>query len=735
MSDCHPVRCLTRRDAERCLVINGSGETGSGKTEQARLLLKSLVDLSAAAAGKRGSKLVTSVPAAFFILDNFGHASTMQNSNASRFGRYTELQFSDKGRLVGVKGLEYFLEKSRVTNTVLGERNFHVFYHLAAGANAEERSYLHLNDPSGFRYIANHRSSSSSATQDAQRFIQLKEAFKAVGFPKKAVASVLQILAAILHLGNVDFHIDRLRNTDSAVVKNPHVLDIVAEFLGVQSDDLEYALTNKSTVVGGELCAIFLDVDGASANRDDLARALYGLLFSWIGEFLNEKLCRDDFATFISVIDFPGPAQAATSHRDGAGIDAFSFNLAAERLHAFTLSQLYESTKAEYSAEGIERSLPGFGAVYNSNSECVRLLTNQPGGLVHIIDDQSRRRGKTDSSMLKAMIKRWGNHASFEGREGDASLGRPGTFTCSHWDGPVMYSVENFLVENSAAVSPNFVSLLGGSTPKVGTDGRTTPGARDQLSTGGSSLSFVRQLFSSEAVQTTMHPKSEDTIVGANQKVAPRRMPSTRRPRGKGANPFADSGVAEDDEDKEGDPTPGDGRSIVHEVNESITLLLNTLASSKTWNIFCIRPNDAQLPNQVDSKLLKHQIRSLGLAELAQRLRGEWTVNLELKEWRDRYSSVSILADESQMLAPLTYRDKALKVKDLLGFSERELTVGKSKVCLRLFALSESYSMIFSRRRSSSATVLSDISRTSSARRILMSNNGLSSERTAMRRL
>lgn len=639
-------------------------------------MLKSLVDLSAPAAGKRGSKLITQIPAAFFILDTFGHATASQNSNASRFGRYTELQFSDKGRLVGVKGLEYFLETSRVTNTVLGERNFHVFYYLAAGASAEERAHLQLEDSTGFRYLSYRRSSASSDAQDAVRFSQLKDAFKAVGFPKKAVASIFQILSAILHLGNVEFHIDRSRNSDSAVVKNTAVLEIAADFLGVQSDDLEYALTNKSTMVGGEMCAVFLDADGASANRDDLARTLYGLLFSWIGEFMNEKLCREDFATFISIVDFPGPAQAASSHRDGAGIDAFSFNLAAERLHAFTLSQLYESNKAEYSAEGIDRSLSGFGAAYNSNSECVRLLTHAPGGLVHIIDDQSRRRGKTDASMLKAMAKRWGNHANFQSREGDAALGRPGTFTCSHWDGPVTYSVENFLSDNSAAVSPNFVSLLGGSAPKVGTDGRTTPGARDQLSTGGSALSFVRQLFSSEAVQTTMHPKSEDTIVGANQKVAPRRMPSVRRPREKAVNPFTDKAA---DEDEDG-PAPSDGRSVVQEVNESITLLLNTLASTKTWNIFCLRPNDAQLPNQVDSKLLKHQTRSLGISELAQRLRGEWTANLELKEWWDRYSSVQPLADESAVLAPLTYRDKALKVKELLGFSEREMAVGKNKV-------------------------------------------------------
>ncbi|GAA5861276.1 hypothetical protein JCM8547_008542 [Rhodosporidiobolus lusitaniae] len=667
---------MSRTGQDQAIVL--SGETGSGKTETSRLILKALIDLAAPPSGKKGSKLITSIPAAFFILDSFGHASTITNANASRFGRYTELQFSDKGRLTGLKGLEYFLEKSRVSHTPAGERNFHVLHYLVAGASADEREHLHLDSSTTFRFLSHARPSASSNQSDATRFAQLKEAFKSVGFPKKAVASICQILAAILHLGNVDFHMDRTRNADSAVVKNPPVLEVVADFLGVDPAELEFALTNKSTLVGGEVCAVFLDAEGAASNRDDLAASLYGLLFSWIGEFLNEKLCRDDFATFISFVDFPGPIQHAASHRDGLGLEAFCFNLAAERVQGFINEQIFEANKAEYKAE--ELPLPGLDTKYSSNSETVRLLTNMPGGLVHIIDDQSRRRGKTESSMLKAMTKRWGNHPSFSSREGDESQGRPGNFLVSHFDGQVTYSTENFLTDNSAAISPDFVTLLGGSTPKVGVDGRTTPNARDALSTGGSSLSFVRQLFASGAVETKAHPRSEETIVGAQQKVGPRRAPSMRRPRGK--NPFGESaGASGKDNDDEGEKDTS-GRSVVDEVNNSITLLLNTLQTSRSWFVFCLRPNDAQLPNQVDAKLLKHQIRALGLAEMGRRLKGEWSVNLEIKEWWERYGAIPVLEDQQQAIGALMYRDKAMKVREMLGFGEREMGIGKNKVYL-----------------------------------------------------
>ncbi|GAA5852425.1 hypothetical protein JCM9279_001197 [Rhodotorula babjevae] len=684
---------MTRTGQDQAIVL--SGETGSGKSESSRLMLKALIDVSAPPAGKKGSKLATSVPAAFFILDSFGHATTTSNANASRFGRYTELQFNDKGRLTGLKGLEYFLEKSRVAAAPAGERNFHVFHYLVAGASSDEREHLRFDSASSFRYLAQARSSASSVQSDTARFSQLKDAFKAVGFPKKAVASVCQLLAAILHLGNVEFVMDRHRNADSAIVKNPHVLDTAAEFLGVDAAELEYALTNRSTLVMGEVCAVFLDAEGAAANRDDLAGTLYSLVFSWIGEFLNEKLCRDDFATFVSLVDFPGPVQHAASHRDGLGVEAFCFNLASERVQSYLVEQLHEADKAEYAAEGLV--LPGADVKHSSNSETVRLLTNQPGGLVHIIDDQSRRRGKTDATMLKAMTKRWSNHPSFSSREGDEAQGRPGTFVVSHWHGQATYSTENFVANNSEAVSPNFVTLLGGSTTpsaraggaRVSSDGRTAPSGRDALATttGGSTFSFIRQLFANGAVETKAHPRSEETLVAATQKVGPRRAPSTRRPHRGGAphNPFGGAGGDIDEDDEE--PTPASesataGRSVVQEVNDSLTLLLNTLQTSKSWFVLCVRPNDAQLPNQVDAKLVKHQVRAFGLAELARRLDGEWGVNLEVREWWERYGQIAVLADEQQALGALMYRDKAVKVRELLGFSEREMGIGKNKVFL-----------------------------------------------------
>ena len=48
---------------------------------------------------------------------------------------------------------DYLLEKARVTSQLEGDRNFHIFYFLLKGANAEERKMYDLMDPKEYRYL------------------------------------------------------------------------------------------------------------------------------------------------------------------------------------------------------------------------------------------------------------------------------------------------------------------------------------------------------------------------------------------------------------------------------------------------------------------------------------------------------------------------------------------------------------------------------------------------------
>ena len=123
---------MRKSGRSQCAVV--SGESGAGKTESAKQLIKQIIMLSHT--GPEGKSLEQKILQVNPLLESFGNAKTVMNNNSSRFGKYTELKFGAKGTLEGAQISEYLLEKSRVVGQAAGERNFHVFYYLFASAAA-----------------------------------------------------------------------------------------------------------------------------------------------------------------------------------------------------------------------------------------------------------------------------------------------------------------------------------------------------------------------------------------------------------------------------------------------------------------------------------------------------------------------------------------------------------------------------------------------------------------------
>jgi chitin synthase len=465
-------------------------------------------------------------------------------------------------------------------------------------------------------------------------------------------------VAAILHLGNLEFTIDRFRNEDAAVVRNTDILDIVSDFLGVQPSALEAALSYRTKLVKKELCTVFLDPDGASDNRDDLAKTLYSLLFAWLNEHINQRLCRDDFSTFIGLFDLPGPQNLSSRPNS---LDQFSINFANERLQHWQQKRLFESHVNEYTTEGISRFVPQIP--YFDNAECIRLLQNKPGGLVHIMDDQSRRAPKkTNQTMVEAFAKRWGNHSSFKAGAVDRS-GFP-TFTIHHFNGPVTYSSEGFLERNLDALNPDFVSLL--------------RGAADGSEGSGSINPFVKGLFSAKAIATQAHPRNEDTIVAAQQPVKPMRAPSTRR-KGtvKRMNTVREGEVEEKDEDEvAGATSTGATPGVAGEFRAALDTLFETLDETQPWYVICINPNDSQLPNQLEGRSVKGQVRSAGISEISRRCVNVFEVGMTPDEFCARYKENVV-----GFGAP-TSREQVEQTRLAMGLGDRDIVLGQHKVIL-----------------------------------------------------
>ncbi len=550
-----------------------------------------------------------------------------------------------------------------------GERNFHIFYYLITGATVEERQHLHLSDKVVYRYLT-HGGGNSFQEDDGHKFERLKHALKSVGLSKRSVAQTCQLIAAIIHLGNIDFTRDRNRNEDAAVVRNSDVLSIVADFLGVSTGSLESVFSYKTKLVKKELCTVYLDPEGASDNRDDLAKNLYSLLFSWLNEFVNQKLCKDDYTSFIGFLDLAGFQNITSSSTRSNSLDQFCVNFANERLHQWVRRQIFDRHTDEYVSEGLSGIIPT--VPYFDNSECVRMISAMPGGLIHIMNDQVRRMPKkTDHTMVEAMTKRWGNHTSFRIGGMDHS-GFP-TFTVSHYAGPVTYSSESFLEKNAAAFNPDFVSLLRGSAE----GGRNFGGERS-----GSSNPFIQALFSSKSIATEAHPRHDETIVAAHQPVKPMRAPSTRkkgtvrrRPAGEASKPE----VIIDEDADEGLANTDGVKCVAGEFKTALDVLFETLDETNPWFVFCINPNDAQMPNQLETRGVKAQVRSAGLSEIARKNTIVIEASMTPAEFCDRYR------DRLEELGLSSEAENLGANREAIGLSDREMIVGNHKVTLRLY--------------------------------------------------
>lgn len=98
-----------------------SGESGAGKTENAKYAMKFITSLNSSKGMEE--QILSCNP----LLEAFGNAKTVRNDNSSRFGKYVRI-YIENMKIKGAEIRNYLLEKSRVTDVNPGERNYHIFY-------------------------------------------------------------------------------------------------------------------------------------------------------------------------------------------------------------------------------------------------------------------------------------------------------------------------------------------------------------------------------------------------------------------------------------------------------------------------------------------------------------------------------------------------------------------------------------------------------------------------------
>jgi chitin synthase len=625
---------------------------------------------------------------------------TATTPTASKAGLFFELQYDTSSTvnptLIGGKLLDHRLERSRVAAVPTGERSFHVLYYLLAGTSGAEKSHLGLDSPGNvssnahsgqtsnrvssgslkrWRYLG-HPTQLKVGINDSEGFQLFKTALRKLEFPRSEIAEICQVLASILHIGQLEFEtaLDTMTNGDDSggfshegsqtitAVKNKEVLAIIAAFLGVSARDLQTTLGYKTKILQRERVTVMLDPKGARNNADELARTLYSLLVAYVVESINQRLCaiEDTVSNTISIVDFPGFAQQPSTD---STLDQLLNNAATESLYSFTLQSFFEA-KAEF-LESEEVSIAATS--YFDNSDAVKGLLKHGNGLLSILDDQTRR-NRTDMQLLESLRKR------FDGKNpaitvGSATAKLPGSnfathntaasFAVKHFAGEVDYLVAGLVEENGEVISGDLINLI-----------------------SSTKSDFVSQLFGQEALQTVAHPHEKATIMQAQVSSKPLRQPSVMRR--KGDRPV----IKRPDESSEDVSEMGDvevrsrrGRDINQGASSQFLSSLDNVTKALTgpninpYFVFCLKPNDRRIANQFDSKCVRTQIQTFGIAEISQRLRNaDFSIFIPFGEFLGLAEAESIIVGSE--------REKAEMVIDEKRWPGNEARIGSTGVFL-----------------------------------------------------
>lgn len=437
---------LKERDRDQCILI--TGESGAGKTEAS----KQVMSYVAAVCGK--GEQVNSVKEQLLqsnpVLEAFGNAKTIRNDNSSRFGKYMDIEFDFKGSPLGGVITNYLLEKSRVVKQLKGERNFHIFYQLLAGADSELLKALKLEDDTRVYAYLNGGVSKVDGMDDASNFRDVQHAMSVIGFSEEEIRQVLEVTALVLKLGNVRL-MDEFQASGVAAsgICDGKGIQEIGEMVGLNPGELERALCSRTMETGKEKVVTGLNVIQAQYARDALAKNIYSRLFDWIVNRINEsiRVGTVEKRKVMGVLDIYG-----FEILEDNSFEQFVINYCNEKLQQVFIELTLKEEQEEYEREGI----PWTKVEYFDNSIICNLIEHSQRGILAMLDEECLRPGVvSDSTFLAKLNQLFSKHSHYESkvsqnaqRQYDRTMGL-NCFRISHYAGKVTYNVTGFIDKNN----------------------------------------------------------------------------------------------------------------------------------------------------------------------------------------------------------------------------------------------------------------------------------------------
>uniref|UniRef100_A0A803SP09 Myosin motor domain-containing protein n=1 Tax=Anolis carolinensis TaxID=28377 RepID=A0A803SP09_ANOCA len=363
----------------------------------------------------------------------------------SRFGKYIQIGFDKRYRIIGANMRTYLLEKSRVVFQAEDERNYHIFYQLCASADLPEFKDLSLTCAKDFFYTSLGGDTSIEGVDDAEDFERTRNAFTLLGVKDSHQMTIFKILAAILHLGNVGLQAERDGESCSLSKQDEHLHNF-CRLLGVEHTQMEHWLCHRKLVTTSETYIKNMSVQQVVNARNALAKHIYAQLFNWIVQHINKALYTTvKQHSFIGVLDIYGFETFEVN-----SFEQFCINYANEKLQQQFNSHVFKLEQEEYMKEQIPWTLIDF----YDNQPCIDLIEAKLG-ILDLLDEECKVPKGTDQNWAQKLYDRHGSSQHFQKpRMSNIS------FIVVHFADKVEYQCDGFLEKNRDTVYEEQINIL-----------------------------------------------------------------------------------------------------------------------------------------------------------------------------------------------------------------------------------------------------------------------------------
>lgn len=563
-----------------------SGESGAGKTETTKIVMLYLTTLGAGASEEGAAensedstmqRVLQSNP----VLEAFGNARTLRNDNSSRFGKFIELGFSRAGHLMGAKVQTYLLEKVRLAFHASGERNYHIFYQLLRGCQEEEHAKYEFHDgltgglelSNFFHYTGQGGAPHLREFSDESGLEYTLKAMRRLGWSEETIDEVLKIVAGLLHLGQISFNQVEKDGMDVAEIADEKLVGYASRLLGVDLDKLKVALTERIIVARGQEIRTNLTPDKAADARDALAKTIYGALFLWVVDQVNQSIGwknDNDIRSSCGVLDIFGFECFAIN-----SFEQLCINYTNEALQQQFNQFIFKLEQAEYSAENIEWAFIEFP----DNQDCLDTIQAPKVGVLAMLDDECRLPKGSDRNFAKRMCDHYlpekNMTESANTRFHATNVQKAKSIFCiRHFAGLVAYTAEtNFMEKNKDEIPLTAHTLF-----------ETAP---------------------SQLIKDTYECQQRENLGRTAAEAKTGKQPKQK--------------------------------TVGQQFKEQLSSLIENVQKTDPHYIRCIKPNDAAKPLQMTRKRTTEQLRYGGVLEAVRVARAGYPVRLVHAGFYQRY--------------------------------------------------------------------------------------------------